>query len=92
MPETPIESNFRERLLNNLNAEIAGGTVANLADAVGWLRSTYFFIRARRNPPEYGLDYVEVRKDPQLREYLEDIVCDAARKLDANKMIRYDAK
>ena len=59
--QAPIESQFQRKIHDNLNAEIARGTVALLTDAIGWLRYTYFYVRAQKNPLVYGIDYSEVR-------------------------------
>ncbi|CAD5212065.1 unnamed protein product [Bursaphelenchus xylophilus] len=89
--KTPIESKFQEKIHDNLNAEVARGTVTNLAEAVEWLRYTYFYVRARLNPIAYGIDYREMRENPDLQAYLEDLAYAAAQRLDSNQMIRFDA-
>lgn len=38
----------------------------------------------------YGINYQEVRRDPMLEKYLEDLCFDAASKLDSQQMIRFD--
>ena len=48
--QTPIESQFQARILDNLNAEIARGALSNIGEAMEWVRSTYFYIRLRKNP------------------------------------------
>lgn len=37
-----------------LNAEIALGTVSNVDDGIRWLGYTYFFVRMRKSPLQYG--------------------------------------
>uniref|UniRef100_A0A914KRM4 Activating signal cointegrator 1 complex subunit 3 n=1 Tax=Meloidogyne incognita TaxID=6306 RepID=A0A914KRM4_MELIC len=88
--QTPIESQFQSRILNNLNAEIASGAISNISEAIEWIHFTYFYIRLRKNPLQYGVDWKELRKDSQLNAYLSDFCHSAARRLDANRMIRYD--
>lgn len=66
------------------------GTVASIKEAVDWLRYTYFFIRARLNPLAYGIKNQDAKLDPELEQYLTDFCVSTARKLDANKMIRFD--
>ncbi|CAD5207281.1 unnamed protein product [Bursaphelenchus okinawaensis] len=88
--KTPIESKFQDKIHDNLNAEIARGTVTNLNEAAEWLRYTYFYVRARINPIAYGIDYREVRESPDLQVYLEDLCYSAAQRLDTNQMIRFD--
>lgn len=50
----PIESCLRERLCENLNAEIVSGTVKTLVDSVGYLTWTFFARRVKANPTFYG--------------------------------------
>lgn len=50
----PVESCLKGRLNENLNAEIATGTVASLVDAVGYLSWTFFARRVKANPSYYG--------------------------------------
>ena len=41
----PIESQFTTGLIDNLNAEIALGTVTNIEEAVKWLSYTFLHVR-----------------------------------------------
>jgi activating signal cointegrator complex subunit 3 len=50
----PVESCLRQRLPENLNAEIASGTLATVIDAVGYLTWTFFARRVKGNPSYYG--------------------------------------
>lgn len=50
----PVESCLRERLCENLNAEIASRTVNSLVDAAGYLTWTFFARRVKANPSYYG--------------------------------------
>uniref|UniRef100_A0A0N4ZRT8 U5 small nuclear ribonucleoprotein 200 kDa helicase n=1 Tax=Parastrongyloides trichosuri TaxID=131310 RepID=A0A0N4ZRT8_PARTI len=88
---TPIESKFVGKILDNLNAEIARGSITNIKEAVGWIRSTFYYIRAKKNPLVYGISYNEIRQDPDLENHLMQIVYDAARKLDKLHMIVFDS-
>lgn len=64
--QTPIESQFIKLLNNNLNAEVALGTVSNVDEAVQWLSYTYLFVRMRLNPVGYGITFDEISDDPML--------------------------
>uniref|UniRef100_A0A914I9P9 Activating signal cointegrator 1 complex subunit 3 n=2 Tax=Globodera TaxID=31242 RepID=A0A914I9P9_GLORO len=88
--QAPIESQFQSRILNNMNAEIARGAISNIKEAVEWIRFTYFYIRLRKNPLQYGVEWKELRREPSLVTYLTDFCHVAARRLDLNRMIRYD--
>ncbi|VDN27489.1 unnamed protein product [Gongylonema pulchrum] len=89
--QTPIESQFVSRIYDNLNAEIALGSVSSIAEAVEWLKYTYFYIRAKLNPLSYGISRKDLADDPNLDEYLAKLVTGAATKLDLSQMIRFDS-
>ncbi|KAL5010843.1 hypothetical protein ScPMuIL_013148 [Solemya velum] len=58
--QNPIESQFIGSLTDNLNAEIALGTVTNVDEAVKWLSYTYLYVRMRCNPLVYGINYNKI--------------------------------
>ncbi|XP_055848927.1 activating signal cointegrator 1 complex subunit 3 [Episyrphus balteatus] len=88
----PIESNFIQCLADNLNAEVASGTVTNIDEAVEWLSYTYLFVRMRINPHCYGIEYSEIQKDPLLESKRRMLITTAAMSLDKAKMIRYNSR
>ena len=50
-----IESRLMGFLKEALNAEIVLGTITNYAEAYDWLNHTFFSIRLKRNPLNYGV-------------------------------------
>ncbi|XP_011087302.1 DExH-box ATP-dependent RNA helicase DExH14 [Sesamum indicum] len=90
--QLPIESQFINSLKDNLNAEVALGTVTNVKEACAWLGYTYLFIRMKMNPLAYGIGWDEVIADPSLSLKQRALVSDAARALDKAKMMRFDEK
>ncbi|XP_024169344.1 DExH-box ATP-dependent RNA helicase DExH14 [Rosa chinensis] len=90
--QLPIESQFISSLKDNLNAEVALGTVTNVKEACAWLGYTYLFIRMRLNPLAYGIAWEEVMADPSLSLKQRSLIADAARALDKAKMMRFDEK
>uniref|UniRef100_A0A1I8NZ61 Activating signal cointegrator 1 complex subunit 3 n=1 Tax=Stomoxys calcitrans TaxID=35570 RepID=A0A1I8NZ61_STOCA len=88
----PIESNFVQFLADNLNAEIALGTISNVEEAVEWLSYTYLFVRMRINPHVYGIEYAEVMQDPQLEAKRQALIVGAAMSLDKARMIRFNQR
>ncbi|KAM7483382.1 hypothetical protein LguiB_007965 [Lonicera macranthoides] len=90
--QLPIESQFISSLKDNLNAEVALGTVTNVKEACAWLGYTYLFIRMKMNPLAYGIGWDEVVADPSLSLKQRALVTDAARALDKAKMMRFDEK
>ena len=88
----PIESKFESQLVDNLNAEVVLGTVANVREACTWLSYTYMHARACKNPLAYGLTWEQLQHDPALEGYRRKIVVAAARALEASKMCRFDER
>ncbi|OZJ04536.1 hypothetical protein BZG36_03995 [Bifiguratus adelaidae] len=86
----PIESRFIENMVDNLNAEIALGTVTNVDEAVTWLSYTYLYVRMKKNPLVYGMDHTEPSLDPLLGKRRRDLIVNAARKLAKAQMIIFD--
>lgn len=90
--QNPIESQFLDSLADNLNAEIALGTVTNVEEAVKWLSYTYLYVRMRANPLAYGINHKAYQMDPGLELYRKELVVEAGRKLDKARMIRFEER
>ncbi|KAF1814790.1 Sec63-domain-containing protein [Eremomyces bilateralis CBS 781.70] len=88
--QQPIESNFSKKMVDNLNAEIALGTVTSVPEAVQWLGYSYLFVRMQRNPLTYGIDWAEIRDDPHLVQRRRKLVIEAARTLALSQMIIFN--
>ncbi|XP_017789582.1 PREDICTED: activating signal cointegrator 1 complex subunit 3 [Habropoda laboriosa] len=88
--QLPIESSFITYLADNLNAEIALGTISNVEEAVEWLSYTYLFVRMKLNYQVYGIPYQEIAEDPNLERKRRELIDTAAKALDKAKMIRYN--
>ncbi|KAK8385131.1 hypothetical protein O3P69_012135 [Scylla paramamosain] len=86
----PIESSFINHLADNLNAEVALGTVTNVEEAVEWMSYTYLFVRMRKNPQVYGLQIKDAQQDPSLEVYRKMLLTTASRALDKARMVRFD--
>jgi antiviral helicase SLH1 len=86
----PIESQFVPKLVDNLNAEIALGTVTTVQEGVQWLGYSYMFVRMRRNPLNYGIEWSEYQDDPQLVQRRRALIISAARVLRQSQMISFD--
>ncbi|XP_059678055.1 probable ATP-dependent DNA helicase HFM1 [Gavia stellata] len=50
-----IESSLHRHLVEHLNAEIVLHTVTDVTVALEWIRSTFLYIRALKNPTHYGI-------------------------------------
>ncbi|KAG9057370.1 hypothetical protein FS842_007071 [Serendipita sp. 407] len=86
----PIESKFAHGILDSLNAEIALGTVTNVAEGAEWLSYTYLFVRMRKNPMVYGMTHDDPVNDPDLTERRHSMITIAGRKLAAAGMVQFN--
>lgn len=90
--QQPIESKFSTKLVDNLNAEIALGTVTSIPDAVQWIGYSYLFVRMRKSPLTYGIEWAEIRDDPQLVQRRRQLAIQAARTLAQSQMIIFNER
>ena len=88
--QQPIESKFSRKMVDNLNAEIALGTVTSVPEAVQWLGYSYLFVRMQRNPLTYGIEWSEIHEDPHLVQRRRKLVIDAAHVLQQSQMIIFN--
>ncbi|MFC6905251.1 DEAD/DEAH box helicase [Halalkalicoccus tibetensis] len=65
-----IESRLAEDIDAHLNAEVAMGTIESLEDVMEWLETTFYYVRARSQPAEYGFETLRER----VRETLDSLV------------------
>jgi antiviral helicase SLH1 len=90
--QLPIESKFSTKLVDNLNAEIALGTVTSIPDAVQWIGYSYLFVRMRKSPLTYGIEWAEIRDDPTLVQRRRQLAIQAARTLQQCQMIIFNER
>ncbi|EGO59151.1 activating signal cointegrator 1 complex subunit 3 [Neurospora tetrasperma FGSC 2508] len=88
--QLPIESKFSAKLVDNLNAEIALGTVTSIPEAVKWISYSYLFVRMKRNPMAYGIDWSEYDNDRSLVQRRRQLATQAARTLQQSQMIIFN--
>ncbi|KAI0175928.1 Sec63-domain-containing protein [Hypoxylon sp. FL1284] len=88
--QQPIESKFSSKLVDNLNAEIALGTVTSIPEAVQWIGYSYLFVRMQRSPMAYGIEWAEIRDDPSLVQRRRQLAIQAARTLQQSQMIIFN--
>ncbi len=83
----PVESCLRERLCENLNAEIVSGTIKSLVDSVGYLTWTFFARRVKANPSYYG---ATSSTDEGVELFLLSVAKDTLTLLDKEKCLSID--
>ncbi|KAH8193819.1 hypothetical protein TruAng_012016 [Truncatella angustata] len=88
--QQPIESKFSTKLVDNLNAEIALGTVTSIAEAVQWIGYSFLFVRMQRSPMTYGIEWAEIRDDPTLVQRRRQLAIQAARTLQKSQMVIFN--
>ncbi|ODV92088.1 hypothetical protein CANCADRAFT_30350 [Tortispora caseinolytica NRRL Y-17796] len=88
--QKPIESNFANRLVDCLNAEISLGTVGSIAEGVDWLGYTYMYVRMKKNPLGYGLNWKDVSDDQGLVLRRSELISSAAKRLSEVEMISFE--
>lgn len=50
----PVSPSLHSHLVEHLNAEIVLQTISDVNMALDWIRSTFLYIRALKNPTHYG--------------------------------------
>lgn len=55
-----VESRLGEVITEYMNAEIVLGTIKDPSSALEWLKSTFLYVRARREPFKYGFPRLQV--------------------------------
>ncbi|CAI6000970.1 unnamed protein product, partial [Closterium sp. NIES-64] len=76
----PVESSLHLVLHDHLNAEVAGGSIASVQDAMDYLTWTFFFRRLLCNPSFYGLSDTSAES---VNVFLSDLVSRTLSDLDA---------
>ncbi|KAF9797384.1 hypothetical protein SFRURICE_005860 [Spodoptera frugiperda] len=85
----PLQSFLHKRLPENLNSEAALGTVGDVAQCVQWLRSTFLYVRAAKDPKKYlGLS----QNSPQhlISKKIEELCVKAMNSLASSGLITMD--
>ncbi|TPP43658.1 Sec63 Brl domain family protein [Leishmania donovani] len=54
---TCVESHLHRHMIEHVNAEVALRTIHSFPSAMEWLKTTFFWIRLRKCPPHYGLEF-----------------------------------
>lgn len=88
--QLPIESRFSSKLVDNLNAEIALGTVRSIPEAVKWMGYSYLYVRMKKNPMAYGIEWSEFENDRALVQRRTKLAVQAARTLQQSQMIVFN--
>ncbi|XP_063061418.1 probable ATP-dependent DNA helicase HFM1 [Engraulis encrasicolus] len=83
-----IESSLHSNLLEHLNAEIVLHTISDVNMALDWIRSTFLYIRAMKNPKHYGFPSELNKMDIEAR--LQDLCLKNLKALSDTGLITMD--
>lgn len=74
-----------------INAEIVLGNITSQKEAFDWINHTFFSIRIRRNPYQYGCRVMDkVNKELIVEIHISEMIEECLKELDKLKLIRYD--
>lgn len=76
----PIESHLADHLIEHLNSEIVLQTISSLPIAVEWIKSTFLYVRATKNPKYYKINSKE-----NVEKKLEEMCC-----IGIDSLLKYD--
>lgn len=80
-----IRSQFQSAMLEALNAEIALGNITNISESFEYIKKTFFYVRAKRNPRSIG-----VSKAADVDEKLMNLIQENIEYLNDLRFVRYD--
>lgn len=94
----PVESSLLNALHDHMNAEIVGGSINSISDAIDYLTWTFLFRRLVMNPSYYRGDYRETdldgeidsaKDDADLHNFLYQVVKDCIDDLDNSGLVEF---
>lgn len=83
--KTGVRSQFEGVMLEALNAEISLGNITTLSEAYDYIKRTFFYVRAKKQPRTIGADNAQ-----QAEENIHNLIEDRLDYLNELKFIRYD--
>lgn len=78
-----IESNLPKSLIEHICSEITQTVINNIDEAILWLKSTFFYVRVKKNPEYYGFEVYE-------ESLLQDLCINTIQSLSDAKIVEYD--
>ncbi|XP_075917829.1 putative ATP-dependent DNA helicase HFM1 isoform X1 [Petromyzon marinus] len=81
-----LESSLHMNLTEHLNAEIVLHTITDVNVALDWIRSTFLYIRALKNPKYYKFD-AGLNKEDIEKQLLQELCLESLNSLAAYKLI-----
>ncbi|KAK9470828.1 P-loop containing nucleoside triphosphate hydrolase protein [Dipodascopsis tothii] len=84
----PVESSLHRNLTEHMNAEVCLQTVRDVGSAVRWLKSTFLYVRMRKNTAHYNIH--RGARVSSLERMLERICVDTLNDLNETDLITID--
>mmetsp|Transcript_14467 Transcript_14467/g.21404 ORF Transcript_14467/g.21404 Transcript_14467/m.21404 type:complete len:1093 (-) Transcript_14467:119-3397(-) len=81
-----VESQLLEKMVETLNTEVSQKVVTNISQAITWMKSTFFFVRVRKNPHFYGM---QGKSEQEMNQYLKDRCMRSLQELRDSKIISF---
>ena len=69
----PIESKFKPFIKEALLAEIVLGNICSVGEAIGYMKSTFYYVRMGKNPSYYGIKSIR-NKDESLYKLVDKVL------------------
>ncbi|XP_049780691.1 probable ATP-dependent DNA helicase HFM1 [Schistocerca cancellata] len=83
-----IESNLHRHLKEHINSEVVLRTITETAVAMNWMRSTFLYVRAIRNPQYYGIPTHFTKKG--IENKLQEMCLRELNALATNHLVKMD--
>ncbi|OWR41098.1 putative HFM1 protein [Danaus plexippus plexippus] len=85
----PLQSYLHKRLAENINSEVALGTIRDVAQCVQWLNSTFLRVRAVKDPKRY-LGLPQTATEQLISKKIEELCIRAMNGLQSSGLITMD--
>ncbi|KAK4053120.1 ATP-dependent DNA helicase MER3 [Microbotryomycetes sp. JL201] len=76
---TDLESCLHKNLIEHINSEVTLNTIYSLDSALLWLRSTFLYVRIKKNPAYYSLTKTNGSPDARLEAFCIEAIKDLAK-------------
>ncbi|KAK9389709.1 Sec63 Brl domain-containing protein [Lipomyces mesembrius] len=80
-----VESCLHNHLVEHLNAEVCLKTINDIESAKGWLRSTFLYVRMKKNPSQYNIGITGPSKT--IEDSLDQLCTENIARLQISKIV-----
>ena len=79
-----VESNLLGKMVESINTEVSQKLISNVSQALAWMKSTYFYVRVRKNSKFYSL---QGKNEQQMNAYLKQKCMQSLNELNDEQII-----